>query len=146
HIPSFRTASSVSGAGVIVGIVDSGIDPNHPSFTGRILRIWDQTMTGPGVAEGGFGLELTGPSITASRDTNGHGTHVSGIAAGNDLPSGGVGAAADIVFVKTDFNDSHIGTGIRYILRVAREMNRPAVVNLSLGGHFDAHDGTDELA
>ncbi len=146
HIPPFRTASGASGARVIMGVVDSGIDPNHPSFTGRILRIWDQTIAGSGVAEGGFGLELTGPAITASRDTNGHGTHVAGIAAGADPTFGGVAPAADIVFVKTDFSDSHIGSGIRYILRVARELGRPAVVNLSLGGHFDAHDGTDELA
>src|SRR5258705_2054635 len=40
HVPQFRTRAGASGAGVVVGIVDSGIDPNHPSFTGRILRIW----------------------------------------------------------------------------------------------------------
>jgi len=146
HVPQFRTKSGTTGIGTIVGIVDSGIDPNHPSFAGRILRIWDQTLAGPGVTEGGFGLELTGAAMTASRDTDGHGTHVAGIASGVHAVFGGVAPSANIIFVKTDFSDSHIGSGIRYIFRVARELNRPAVVNLSLGGHFDAHDGTDELS
>ena len=146
HIPQFRTSTGTIGAGVIIGIVDTGIDPNHPSFAGRILRIWDQTVSGPGVAEGGFGLELKGAAITASRDRDGHGTHVSGIAAGSHPKFGGVAPGASIVFVKTDFSDSHIGSGIRYIFRVARDLNLPAVVNLSLGGHFDAHDGSDELS
>jgi subtilisin family serine protease len=84
--------------------------------------------------------------MTASRDTNGHGTHVAGIASGVHNVFGGVAPSANILFVKTDFSDSHIASGIRYIFRVARELNRPAVVNLSLGGHFDAHDGTDDLS
>jgi subtilisin family serine protease len=42
--------------------------------------------------------------------------------------------------------DAHIADGIRYIFRVADKMHCPAVVNLSLGGHFDSHDGTDSLS
>ncbi|MGH9283431.1 MAG: S8 family serine peptidase, partial [Acidimicrobiales bacterium] len=48
--------------------------------------------------------------------------------------------------VKTDLMDAHIADGIRYVFRVAKALKRPAVVNLSLGGQADAHDGTDELA
>src|SRR5437870_2658728 len=103
-------------------------------------------MAGPGVREGGFGLELIGPAITASRGTEGHGSHVAGIAAGSDSMFNGVSPAADIVFVKTDFNNGHIANGIQYIFRVARELGRPAVINLSLGSHFDAHDGSDDLS
>jgi subtilisin family serine protease len=148
NIPSFRTASGLTGKGVVVGIVDSGIDPNHPAFAGRILRIWDQTLptAGGGVAEGAYGVELAGALMGASRDTNGHGTHVAGIAAGADATFGGVSPEADLIVVKTDFLDAHISDGIRYIFRVAGELNRPAVVNLSLGGHSDAHDGTDSLS
>lgn len=145
-IPQFRTTNNLNGQGVVIGIVDTGIDPSHPEFAGRIQRIWDQTMSGPGVAEGGYGLELTGPTLTASRDTDGHGTHVAGIAAGNDQRFVGVAPGARIVVVKTDFQDAHIADGVRYIFRVARELHQPAVVNLSLGGHWDAHDGTDPLA
>ncbi len=145
-VPQLRTTKNLTGKGVIVGIVDTGIDPNHADFQGRILRVWDQTMSGPGVAEGNFGLELTGAAIVASRDTEGHGSHVAGIAAGSDSTTGGVAPEADVLFVKTDFNNAHIASGVRYIFRVARELNRPAVINLSLGSHFDAHDGSDDLS
>lgn len=131
-LPGFRSSEGLSGDGVIVGIVDTGIDPNHPDFVGRILRIWDQTVSGPGVAEGSFGLELTGPLISASRDTDGHGTHVAGIAAGAGTKFSGVAPKANFVIVKTSFQDAHIADGIRYIFRVAEQPGRPAVVNLSL--------------
>src|SRR5262249_25371689 len=72
--------------------------------------------------------------------------HVAGIAAGSDPTFGGVAPEADLIMVKTDFMDAHIADGIRYIFRVAGELGRPAVVNLSLGGHSDAHDGTDSLS
>jgi subtilisin family serine protease len=145
-VPKFKKNNSLNGEGVVIGIVDTGIDPNHPAFTGRLLRIWDQTLSGPGVTEGAYGLELTGANLTASRDTHGHGTHVAGIAAGNDQRFGGVAPNARIVFVKTDFQDAHIADGVRYIFRIARELGQPAVVNLSLGGHWDAHDGSDPMA
>ena len=146
NVPKFRNNTHLNGQGVVIGIVDTGIDPNHPAFTGRILRIWDQTMSGPGVAEGAYGLELTGANLTASRDNHGHGTHVAGIAAGNDQRFGGIAPNARIVFVKTDFLDAHIADGVRYIFRIARELQQPAVINLSLGGHWDAHDGSDPMA
>lgn len=146
RVPQMRSAAHVDGTGVIVGIVDTGIDPNHPDFAGRILRIWDQTLDGPGVTEGSFGMELTGDSLTGSRDNEGHGSHVAGIATGADATFTGVAPGAGIVFVKTDFSTPHIANGIQYIFRVAAEMGRPAVVNLSLGSHFDAHDGTDDLS
>ncbi|MDY6784642.1 MAG: S8 family peptidase [Cyanobacteriota bacterium] len=142
----FRQESTLTGEGVIIGVVDTGIDPNHPAFAGRILRIWDQSIAGPGVAEGGYGLEVTEGALTASRDIQGHGTHVAGIAGGIDEKFGGVAPKAEFVIVKTDFQDAHIADGVRYIFRVAKEMNCPAIVNLSLGGHADAHDGTDSLS
>lgn len=146
HVPEFRHASGLSGRGVIIGIVDTGIDAKHPAFAGRILRIWDQTLPGIGVPEGRYGIELTEPILTTSQDTHGHGTHVAGIAGGADPSFTGVAAGAEYVIVKTDFMDAHIADGIRYLFRVAAELNRPAVVNLSLGGHADAHDGTDSLS
>jgi subtilisin family serine protease len=146
NIPQFRNNSQLNGQGVVIGIIDTGIDPNHPAFTGRILRIWDQDLSGPGVAEGAYGVELKGANLTVSRDTDGHGTHVAGIAGGKDAQFGGVAPNARFVIVKTDFQDAHIADGVRYIFRIARQLNRPAVVNLSLGGHWDAHDGSDPLS
>ncbi|MBA4044988.1 MAG: hypothetical protein C0471_11295 [Erythrobacter sp.] len=93
------------GSGVIVGIVDSGIDYTHPAFrnpdgTSRILFIWDQRLTAvageappPGFT---FGVQYTNAQINAALATanpfatvrhqvgfGDHGTHVAGIAAGN---------------------------------------------------------------
>ena len=146
HVPAFRQSNSLSGKNVVIGTVDTGIDSNHPAFAGRILRIWDQTLSGPGVAEGGYGAELTGSLLSVSEDDEGHGTHVAGIAASGDAKYTGVAPDAVLVAVKTDFNTAHIADGVRYIFRIAKEMNLPAVVNLSLGGHSDAHDGTDSLS
>ncbi len=145
-LPEFKNKTGLTGKGVVIGIVDSGIDPKHPAFAGRILRIWDQTLPGPGVKEGGYGAEFTGAQLTVSNDTVGHGTHVAGIASGSDSNYGGVAPLSELVIVKTDMQDAHIADGIRYAFRVAAELGRPAVVNLSLGGHADAHDGSDSLS
>ena len=101
---------NLSGQGVLVGIVDSGIDYRHSDFikedgTTRILRLWDQTVPGnppKGYALGSeYGPEqlnqaLEAPNqqeaykIVPSRDISGHGTAVTGIAAGNGRSSEGV--------------------------------------------------------
>jgi subtilisin family serine protease len=146
NVPAFKTSSGLTGNGVIIGTVDTGIDPNHPAFAGRIVSIWDQTLSGPGVPAGNYGLEVSGASLTSSRDREGHGTHVAGIAAGKQSTYGGIAPGAKYVIVKTDFDDAHIADGIAYIFAKAGSLGRPAVVNLSLGGHFDAHDGTDSLS
>lgn len=146
HVPDFRSALSVDGSGVVIGIIDSGIDGQHPAFNGRIHSVWDQTVQGFGVQEGSYGFELTGTKVVRARDTNGHGTHVAGICAGNDQVYGGVAPGVTLVVVRTDFLNAHIADGIRYVFRVAKELGLPAVVNLSLGGHLDAHDGSDPLS
>ncbi|MBD2770853.1 S8 family peptidase [Iningainema tapete] len=146
HVPEFKNNTGLTGKGVIIGIVDSGIDAKHPSFAGRILRIWDQTLPGSGVPEGGYGIELTGEQLKTSTDTVGHGTHVAGIATGVDTTYGGIAPEAQILIIKSDLQDAHIADGVRYVFRIAREMGLPAVVNLSLGGHADAHDGSDSLS
>ncbi len=146
HLPIVRDQAALTGKGVVIGVVDTGIDPNHPAFEGRIHSIWDQTISGPGVAEGSYGFELSGIILNVSRDFIGHGSHVAGIAGGLDPDYAGVAPDAQFVIVKTTFNDAHIADGIEYIFRVAGELGMPAVVNLSLGGHADAHDGSDHLS
>ncbi|MBE5887642.1 MAG: peptidase S8 [Lachnospiraceae bacterium] len=129
-ITSLQTReSSLTGRGVLVGIIDSGIDYTHPDFqnpngTTRILSLWDQTIPSNTVAGSPpprypFGtlftsetinraLEATNPqerfAICPSQDLSGHGTHVAGIAAGNGSASNGIyrGVAyeADLIVVK----------------------------------------------
>lgn len=145
-LPVFRKRTDLSGKGVVIGVIDSGIDPKHKAFSRRLLRIWDQVLPGTGVPEGEYGVELTGKLLMTSRDYHGHGTHVAGIAAGSNDTYGGLAPEARIVAVKTDFMDAHIADGIRYVFRVADDLHCAAVVNLSLGGHFDSHDGMDSLS
>ena len=71
---------------------------------------------------------------------------MAGIAAGDDPVFGGVAPGAELLIIKTDFQNAHIADAVVYAFNYARSMGRPAVVNLSLGGHSDAHDGTDPLS
>ncbi len=146
HVADYVTRTGASGKGVVIGVVDTGIDAQHPAFRRRVLSIWDQTLPGPGVPEGGYGAELTGTQLQLSRDEVGHGTHVAGTAAGKDTKFPGVAPGARLVIVKTDLTDAHIADGVDYCFRVAADLGLPCVVNLSLGGHADAHDGTDGLS
>ncbi len=101
------TRFSLYGQGVLVGIIDSGIDYTLPDFrnadgTTRIMALWDQSLRpreGESAPEGyETGVEYTEEqlnkaleaqtarermSLVPSRDTSGHGTAVAGIAAGN---------------------------------------------------------------
>ena len=92
------------------------------------------------------------------QDENGHGTHVTGIAAGNgrarDTGNGvyvGVAPEADIIFVKTGISGrsgpdvSDIGQAARYIAGAAAAAapGKPCVINISLGIHDTPHNGHD---
>lgn len=150
-----------TGDGVIIGIVDSGIDEGHGDFwfdTGKtnskILYLWDQTDdTGP-VPDGyDYGTEWNKTDIEAGicaeNDTNGHGTHVAGIAASSGNETGNyTGAApdAEIVFVKTTLEDADIIDGWYYIVERAQAEGKPCVISCSIGAYFDPHDGSDPLA
>lgn len=137
---------SETGRGVLVGVVDTGIDVAHPAFqtrgSTRIVNYLDQDT----------GHEFTEADINAGRasgslDVIGHGTHVAGIAAGNGSGSPnrkwrGVAHEADLAIVKTTFDSADIAVAVKHIFSVADSRNQPCVVNLSLGGHFGAHDGS----
>ncbi len=156
---------NVTGAGVIVGFVDTGIDTAHPDFTfpnrtTKILYVWDQTTTGRPPSGFNYGYECTSADIQArtcpEKDTFGHGTHVAGIAASSGMATGnytGVAPGASIIFVKSGyevcngdswtFNTNQILDGINYMVRKAASLRMRLVVSLSLGGNIGAHDGTD---
>lgn len=146
--PQYISQNNVSGEGVLIGIVDTGIDVSHPAFAGRILKIWDQEIQGqgPGANFSKVGSVISGSAMIASSDLNGHGTHVAGIAAGALAPYSGVAAGAELLIVKTNFKNSAIVEGVRWIFEEADKLKRPCVVNLSLGGHYDGHDGEDDTS
>jgi Subtilase family len=116
----------LTGAGVVVGVVDWGMDFDHPNFkasdgTTRLLALWDQRPSGSGQCPQPYGYgtlhepgeinralgsadpygELGYHPGTADRGGGSHGTHVLDIAAGNGRAGGPAGVApdAELVFV-----------------------------------------------
>lgn len=165
-------ADKQDGAGVLIGVIDSGIDGTHRAFNdssgkSRIVAVWDQSDIKGGSPNSpakkhptdkaykvfDFGRELTGADVSLSTDSDvGHGTHVTGIAAGAEVsdPSGvlprGIAPKAKIVVVKAIEipTTAKIDLALQYIFLKATELKMPCVVNMSFGGHGDAHDGTDQ--
>jgi subtilisin family serine protease len=149
------------GTGVIVGIIDSGTDFNHPDFKdingkSRIKYLWD--MTKPVAANTptvfGYGQEWNNTEIDLGLCTHtdlvhfGHGTNCSGIAAGNGYSINkyeGMAPKADIIVVALDFNRPGftIADAAQYIVTKAQLLNKPLVINASLGDYYGSHDGTD---
>lgn len=70
-------ASSCSGDGVVVSILDTGIDKTHPAFQG--VEIIEQDFSGSG-----------------NGDRNGHGSHCAGTILGRDLDGKRIGIARDV--------------------------------------------------
>lgn len=114
-------AFNLRGDGVIIAIIDTGIDYTNPIFrkpdgTTKIISIWDQSIhTGPSPEDANFGTIYTSEqinqalmaedpfSIVPSVDNSGHGTMLAGIAAGNDVEEEnffGVAPNADLLVVK----------------------------------------------
>lgn len=139
-----------TGDGVLVGVVDTGLDVGHPGFkNGSLSRVVDYLDQEAGVHHqaGGTGRIAIAPARSQSPDTDGHGTHVAGIAAGNgegspDQVYQGVAPEADLAIVKTTFDSGDIAQAVAHIFDVADQREQPCVVNLSLGGHYGGHDGS----
>jgi subtilisin family serine protease len=172
----------LSGKGVVVGIVDTGVDVRHPDLrnadgTTRIAWLLDLSKTStkkhPSL-ENKFNCddisagcavfsdkdvdELINNDIAGDepRDTYGHGTHVASLAVGNGLGSSekkyiGIAPEATLVVVRATrddqgfIDDADIVLATKFVFEVAQQLNLPAVVNLSLGGDFGAHDGTSPV-
>ncbi|MEO6120749.1 MAG: S8 family serine peptidase [Acidimicrobiales bacterium] len=120
--------ATTTGAGVIIGIVDSGIDLGHEDLAGKVAASTACIGTG-----GDAGRCSATP--TAAQDVVGHGTHVAGIAAATkDNGKGIAGIAPDArlavarVFQGDSASLDDVNAGIRWVVD-----NGARVVNLSLG-------------
>lgn len=99
--------------------------------------------------------------IVPQRDENGHGTFLASVAAGND-PGNLLGAApeSELIVVKLRearpfyrnwfavppeqeyaYESTAIMVGVEYIIKKARQLNRPVVICIGVGTNFGAHDG-----
>ncbi|MFF3662613.1 S8 family peptidase [Streptomyces olivochromogenes] len=109
-----------AGAGVTAYVIDTGIRITHKDFGGRAGYGWDFV-----------------DNDKAAGDGNGHGTHVAGTIAGTTY---GVAKKAKVVSVRV-LDNAGSGTTAQVIAGidwVTRHAHKPAVANLSLGGHANA--------
>ena len=186
-LPVTKRQPFLSGKGILLAVIDSGIDYTNRNFRNadgstRILALWDQTVS-PDAEKGFFppegfqtGTEFSREQINAalreadplrqyelvpSRDSSGHGTAVTGIAAGAaanvlggaaDNGYEGVAPESELLIVKlgTPRENSFPRTtemmrAVTYVVRKAQSLNRPVAINLSFGNTYGAHDGSSLL-
>ncbi|MCG7848779.1 MAG: S8 family serine peptidase [ANME-2 cluster archaeon] len=125
--------SEYDGSGIIVAVVDTGIDSNHPDLKNKII---DQVSFVQGEPSPNDGL--------------GHGTHVAGIIAGNGVASGGkykgVAPGASLINIKV-LDEYGYGTASSVMSGIEYAVEHGAdVISLSLGGYYWPSDGSDPLA
>lgn len=136
-------ASPMTGEGVVVGVVDTGIDFNHIAFKDdegntRIVRAYVGNRT--------YSDPTSIAALTTDNENDFHGTHTSGTAGGSDVGNGFQGMAPGADLYLCGLGDVMYTTSITSqtasIINYAREQGKPAVINLSLGSNTGSHDGT----
>lgn len=176
---------SLRGDGVLVGFIDTGIDYTNPLFrysdgSSRIVRIWDQTIE-DGTPPAGilYGAEYSREeidralaqenpyNIVNSRDENGHGTFLAGVACGSeDAANNFIGAVpnAQIAVVKLKeaktyirdfffvpegvpaYQENDIMMGVSYLDNLANILNMPLVICIALGNSIGSHGKNGPLS
>ncbi len=154
------------GTGVIVGMMDTGFDPNHVNFlnedgSSRISHMWVITGSNSALREYS-GAELA--KYTTDNSGTTHGTHVMGIMAGGykgiadqvaitnnrgnntvkrnyNVPYYGVATGAEMAPAIGSLQGNNILNAAAKVLEYAKEQGKPAVLNLSLGHNYGPHDG-----
>lgn len=155
-----------TGQGVIMGIIDAGIELQHEDFhfedgSTRIIELWDQTMAvSQGTPTYGYGQVWDSTEINAGICPHGdqtiwygHGTNTAGIAAGDGssyVGYSGIAPETELIVVSSNFTavgwTNTVADAVDYIFGRAEELGRPCVINASLGTYLGSHDARDFAA
>ena len=168
---------SYTGCGVVVGVQDIGFDLTHPNFYSadmskyRIKALWDQLSRDTIGSTLYVGRDYVGRDALLKLghpidgETQTHGTHTAGIAAGSGAekkgvvsPYRGMACDADLVLVDNAADNASLidpkdyykftyatdALGFKYIFDYAERMHQPCVINFSEGSSQDFH-GYDQL-
>lgn len=159
------TTTKYDGSGVVVGLMDGGMEPNHVNFinedgTRRVKRLW--VYGNYSAVPSSYTTETSISRFTTENRTETHGTHVAGIMAGSynrsgkyyksatatngDIPYYGVATGADIAISCGNLSDECIIDGVEHIIDYAESQGQPAAINLSLGNNYGPHDGSDAFS
>lgn len=170
-------SQSYTGRGVVVGVQDIGFDLTHPNFYSadmsqyRIKALWDQLSRDTIGSTLYVGRDYVGREVLLELghpidgETQTHGTHTAGIAAGSGAerngvvsPYRGMACDADLVLVDNAADNASLidpknyykftyatdALGFKYIFDYAERMHQPCVINFSEGSSQDFH-GYDQL-
>ena len=153
----------VTGKGVIVGVIDTGVDFNHINLCDNLGRSrvraaylpcdsigQSPVIDGQPLPGSHYDTPLQIAALTTDFAGQSHGTHTTGTAAGSYKANGmsGVAPDADLVICSMpddQLTDVNIANSIKYIFDVATRLGKPAVINMSISSQEGAHDGSSML-
>lgn len=144
-LPAWNTAT---GAGVVVAVIDTGVDVAHPDLAEQLWTNPSELANGVDDDGNGFVDDLHGWAFWGETSDNnigdawGHGTHVAGIVAarrGNAEGIAGIAPAARLMVLKVlgtpadgDGSESDVAQAVLYAVNEGAQ-----VINISLGGEAD---------
>ena len=141
-----------TGKGVVLGIIDIGIDYNHGAFrhadgSTRVVKAF-MMNDNKGHYSSATGEEIK--DFTTDNMTSSHGTHTAATATGTELGNGQQGVAPEVDIILCGLNQysstTNIAGFIKEIFAYAKLVNKPAVVSISMGSILFLHDGSDFIA
>lgn len=134
------------GEGVVVAVIDTGVDYTHPDLKSNIWTNWMELDGAEGVDDDGNGYvdDVYGWNFVSEnnnvKDDHGHGTHVAGIIAMADNGTGGVGIAygSKVMAIKAGqasgtFSSSAIARAVMYAQACGAD-----IINMSFGGYSES--------